>query len=174
MGQDKLNTLNDQSKYQLYNSDKIEKGKTQIANHTKNDSKEELKNNSLQKSTKTNNPNLNPIIHTTPTTELNSQLLKSTILDPNNIKDQSETPELKIKLITSNASGLNKNKLYDFIKAYQKRGNQQTIMCIQDINTKANTILKYKNIAYNNKIHIVNNTKDNKIGTGVIIMFKKI
>ena len=80
--------------------------------------------------------------------------------------EQIEIHELKIKLITANARGLNKNKLYDYIRAYQKRGNQQSIMCIQDINTKANTMLKYKNIAYNNKIHIVNNTKEKKNRNG--------
>ena len=34
-------------------------------------------------------------------------------------------------------------------------------------------MLKLKNIAFNNNIHMVNNTSDNKVGTGVVILFGK-
>lgn len=88
-------------------------------------------------------------------------------------KDLKIREETKIKIFSSNARGLNKNKLYDFLEAYKKRSNQNAFICIQDINTKSNTMLKLKNIAFNNNIHMVNNTSENKVGTGVAILFGK-
>ena len=34
-------------------------------------------------------------------------------------------------------------------------------------------MLKFKNIAFNNKIHLINNSSVKKIGIGVIFLFKK-
>ena len=73
---DKLNKLNDLTKNQHYNSDKFDKEKTQLSNHTNKEPRNESNKNPLGKTTNTINSNANPIIQTTIPTELNTQPLK--------------------------------------------------------------------------------------------------